>query len=67
MQQADDDESQKSTARLKKTVECLLDLSKHGAQLKPVALGYFIFDDMESKYHSFTGEVAADWSAIGQN
>ena len=51
MQPADEKESQKSTAHIKKTRECLFDLFKNGAQLKPVAFGSCSCDDMESKYH----------------
>ena len=49
MQPADEKESQKSTAHIKKTRECLFDLFKNGAQLKPVAFGYHSGNDMESK------------------
>ena len=40
MQPTDDKESQKATTHLKNTVECLFDLYKHGARLKPVVFGY---------------------------
>ena len=35
--------------------------------MKPVAFGSCSFDDIESKYHYFTGKVAAGRYAIGQN
>ena len=46
MQPADDKESQKATAHLKNTGEFLFNLSKHGAQLKPVVFGYRNCNDM---------------------
>ena len=58
MQPADDEDDQKATTHLKNTGQCLFDFSKHGTQLKPVAFGYRICNDMESKYHYFTGKVA---------
>ena len=35
--------------------------------MKQVAFGSCSFDDMESKYHYFTGKVVAGRYAIGQN
>ena len=67
MQPADDQESQKTTARLKTTGERWFELSKHGAHLKLVAFGSWSCDDMESKYHYFTDEVAAGRFEIGKN
>ena len=46
MQPADGEESQKATAHLKNTGEFLFNLSKHGAQLKPVVFGYRNCNDM---------------------
>ena len=46
MQISDNKESQKATAHLKNTGECLFDVSKHGAQLKPVVFGYRNCNDM---------------------
>ena len=67
MQPADDAESQKASALLKKTGECLFDLSMTGARLKPVFFGSRSCNDIERKYHSFTGEGACGRWAIGQN
>ena len=67
MQLADDEESQKATAHLKNTGECLFDLSKHGAQLKPVFFGSHSCDYMESEYRYFNDKVAAGRWEIGQN
>ena len=67
IQPADDKEYQKATAYIKNTGECLFGLSKHVDRLKPFVFGSLSFNDMESKYHSFTGEVASRQWAIGQN
>ena len=67
IQPADDEESQKATAHLKNTGECLFDLSKHGAQLKPVFFGSHSCDYMESEYRYFNDKVAAGRWEIGQN
>ena len=67
MQISDNKESQKATAHLKNTGECLLKLSKHGARLKQFAFGSRSCNNTESKYHSFTGKVAASRREIYQN
>ena len=56
MQPADDAESLKAAVLLKKTGECLFDLSMAGARLKPIFFGSRSCNAMEGKYHSFTGE-----------
>jgi len=58
MQPADDKESTKAMQLLKRTGECQFDLSMNGARLKPVFFGSRSCNDMEKKYHSFTGEGA---------
>jgi len=67
MQPADDADLQKASALLKKTGECLFDLSMAGARLKLVFFGSHSCNDIEWKYHSFTGEGACGRWAIGQN
>ena len=67
MQPDDYKESQKATAYLKNTGECVFDISKHGTQLKPVAFLSRSCNDMEIKYHSFTGKVSAGRWSIVQN
>ena len=46
---ANNEESQKATTHLKKTGECLFQISKHGSRLKPVAFEPLSFNNMESK------------------
>ena len=67
MQPADDEESIKATKLLKETGECKFDLTMNGARLKPIFFGSRSCNDMERKYHSFTGEGACGRWAIGQN
>ena len=67
MQPADDEESKRATAQLLETGECVFDLSKNGARLRPVAFGSRACSDMERLYHSFVGEVACGRWAISQN
>ena len=67
MQPADDEESLKATKLLKETGECKFDLSMNGARLKPIFFGSRSCNEMERKYHSFTGEGACGRWAIGQN
>jgi len=67
MQPADDDESTKAMQILKRTGEYQFDLSTNGARLKPIFFGSRSCNDMEKKYHSFTGEGACGRWAIGQN
>jgi len=58
MQPADDKESQLATKLFKYTGECKFVLSMNVAQLKPIFFGSRSCNDMERKYHSFTGEGA---------
>ena len=67
MQPADDEESIAATKLLKETGECKFDLCMNGARLKPIFFGSRSCNDMERKYHSFTGEGACGRWAIGQN
>ena len=67
MQPADDAESIKGTKTLLKTGECLFDLCKDGAELRPVKFGSRSCMDFEFKYHSFVGKSAAGRWAISQN
>jgi hypothetical protein len=67
MQPADDEESVRATKLLKKTGECLFDLSKNGARLRPIAFGSRSCTDIEKSFHSFVGETASGRWAISQN
>ena len=67
MQPADDDESIAATKILLETGECLFDLTKNGARLRPTGFGSRACLPQESKYHSFVGEAACGRWAIGQN
>lgn len=67
MQPADDEESQRATKLLLETGECIFDLCKNGARLRPIAFGSRACTDMERKLHSFLGEIACGRWAIGQN
>ena len=67
MKPFDDKESQKATTHLRNTGECLFGLSKYGAILKPFVFVSRSYNNMESKYHFFTGKVAAGRWEIGQN
>ena len=67
MQPADDEESVRATELLRTTGECLFDLCKNGARLRPIAFGSRACTDMERKLHSFLGEVASGRWAISQN
>ena len=67
MQPADDEESKIAMAHLRRTGECLFDLSLKGARLKPVAFGSRSCNENERNFHSFTGEAACGCWAIGQN
>ena len=67
MQPADDDESVAATKILLETGECLFDLAKKGARLRPIGFGSHACLPQERKYHSFVGEVACGRWEIGQN
>ncbi len=67
MQPADDEESQRASTLLLQSGECLFDLCKNGARLRPIAFGSRACTDMERKLHSFLGEIACGRWAIGQN
>ena len=67
MQPADDEESVRATTHLQETGECLFDLHKNGARLRPISYGSRSCTDMERKLHSFLGEVASGRWAISQN
>ena len=59
MQPADDEESVAASKILLTTGECLFDLSKNGARLKPIAFGSRSCTLVEKSFHSFTGEAAS--------
>ena len=67
MQPADNDKSQCAMSILRETIECLFDLSKNGARLKPIAFGSRLCTDFERKYHSFVIETACVIWEISQN
>ena len=67
MQPADDFDSTEATIKLQKTGECLFDLCKNGARLRPVSFGSRSCTDFERKYHSFVGEEYAGRCDISQN
>ena len=67
MQPANDEESLRASFFFTTTGECLFDLSKHGARLKPITFGSRSCTVEESSLHSFTGEAASGRWSIGQN
>ena len=67
MQPADDEESIKATKLLRETGECLFDLTRGGARLRPTGFGSRCCVPKEKKYHSFVGEAACGRWAISQN
>ena len=67
MQPANDEESVAASKILLTTGECLFDLSKNGARLKPIAFGSRSCTLVEKSFHSFTGEAASGRWSIGQN
>ena len=67
MQPADDKELVEACKKLIETGVCLFDLSKYGAQLKPIVFGSRSCNINENNVHSFTGEAACGRWAIGQN
>ena len=67
MQPADDKESMRASKILTTTGECLFDLSKHGARLKPIDFGSRSCTLAEKNLHSFTGEAASGRWSISQN
>ena len=67
MQPDHDVESQKATKQLLATGECLFDVSRTGARLRPVQFGSRACTSVESRFHSFVGEVACGRWAIAQN
>ena len=58
MQPADDPESIQATTNLLETGECLFDLNKDGARLRPVFFGSRSCTEFERKYHYFLGKTA---------
>ena len=67
MQPADDPLSLEANNILQGGGSCEFDISKKGARLLPIPFGARCCTDMEKKYHSFVGEAACGWWAIGQN
>ena len=67
MKPADNKESMRASKVLTTTGECLFDLSKHGARLKPIAFGSRSCTLAEKNLHSFTGEAASGRWSISQN
>ena len=67
MQPADDSESKSALRELRSTGNCSFDLSLEGPRLQPIAFGSRACGDLESKWHSFTGEIASGRWAISQN
>ena len=67
MQPANENESQAASKKLLASVECLFDLSKHGARLKPITFGSRSCTLVERRFHSFTGEAASGRRSIEQN
>ena len=59
MQPATNPESTTAIKQLRSSGNCLFDLSLSGPQLQPVAFGSRACSDIESKWHSFTGEIAS--------
>ena len=65
MQPAKNDKSKRAMRTLWETIECLFDLSKNGARLKPIAFGSRLCTDFERKYHLFVGEtVYVIWEIV---
>ena len=67
MQPADDGDSMQASKILTTTGKCLLDLSKHGTRLKPIAFGSRRCTLAEENLHSFIGEAASGRWSIRQN
>ena len=67
MQPANNNESQAASKKLLALGECLFDLSKHGARLKPIAFGSRSCTLVERHFHSFTGEAASGRWSIEKN
>ena len=51
MHPANDDESQRTMRTLRETGECLFNLGKNGARLRPIAFGLISCTDFEREYH----------------
>ena len=60
MQPAGDDESVAATKTLLETGECLFDLTKSSARLRPTGFGSRACLSKESRYYLFVGEAACD-------
>ena len=58
MQPADEEESIRATKLLQETGECLFDLTRGGACLRPTSFGSRCCVLKEKNYHSFLGEAA---------
>ena len=67
VQPADDGEFTKATSHLQKAGEYYFELTKDGAQLKPVSFGSRGCNENEQKFHSFVGEATCSCWAIAQN
>ena len=67
MQPADDPESQHAAQVLLNTGECVFNLCKNGARLRPITFGPRACIEMEKKLYSFLGEVASGCWVISQN
>ena len=57
MQPANNAESIRATEILRKTRECLFDLTRNGARLQPTGFGSRFCLEQEKKCHSFVGEA----------
>ena len=60
MKPADNKESMRASKVLTTTGECLFDLSKHGARLKPIAFRSRNCTLAENNLHPFTSEAASE-------
>ena len=58
MQPADDPALKAATKKFQNSGACILDLTKSGAHLLPVAFGPIRCTTMERKYHSFFEKAA---------
>jgi len=67
MQPGDDEASREASKKLRDTGEFLFDKSENGPRLHPIAFGSRACTEIESQFHSFTGEVCGGKYGIAQN
>ena len=65
IQPANDNKYTMENEHLLKKGECKFDLTNHGTRLQPIPFGSRSCDNVERKFHSFTGEAAAGRWEIG--